>query len=82
MHVGGSPLFPQQLGQISDGLNWLCLDLEGIKHEGTVHVPRSRYAKIGDYKTLKYENILQLHIYYSRSKLKKMKNKNSKWEDQ
>lgn len=32
MHVSGSPPFPQQLGQISDRLNWLCLDLEGIKH--------------------------------------------------
>ena len=57
MHVAGRPPFPQQLGQISDRLDWLCLDLEGIKHEGTVNVQKSRYGKIGDYKPLKWENI-------------------------
>lgn len=45
--------------------------MEGIKQEGTAHIPRSRYAKKGDYKTLKCKNILQLHIYYSRSNLEK-----------
>lgn len=68
MHVGGSPPFPQQLGEISGRLKWLWKEL---RMRGTVHVQGSTYAKIGEYKTLKCENILQLHIYYSRSKLKK-----------
>lgn len=80
MHVSGSPPFPQQLGQISDGLNWLCLDLEGIKHQGRVNVLSYRYAeKQVIIKRLNVKTFFSFtSIIQDLSWEKKMKNKNIK----